>query len=50
MIINRRKFDVRQWVLVTDFNLLTIWQYDAPYIRFSGENYNLIIFQTYIVI
>jgi tubulin monoglycylase TTLL3/8 len=50
MIINRRKFDIRQWVLVTDFNPLTIWQYDAPYIRFSGENYNLIIFQTYIVI
>jgi tubulin monoglycylase TTLL3/8 len=40
MIVLKRKFDIRQWVLVTDFNPLTIWLYETPYIRFSAEAYN----------
>jgi tubulin monoglycylase TTLL3/8 len=35
-----RKFDIRQWVLVTDFNPLTVWLYDTPYLRFGAEDYD----------
>ena len=41
LVINGRKFDIRQWVLVTDLNPLTIWLFDTPYIRFGAENYNI---------
>ena len=41
LIILDRKFDIRQWVLVTDLNPLTIWMYETPYIRFGAEDYKL---------
>ena len=41
MVIHGRKFDIRQWVLVTDLNPLTIWLFDTPYVRFGAENYNI---------
>ena len=41
LVIKGRKFDIRQWVLVTGFNPLTIFLFDTPYIRFGAEEYHL---------
>ena len=41
LVINGRKFDIRQWVLVTDLNPLTVWLFETPYIRFGAENYHI---------
>ena len=41
LIISNRKFDIRQWVLVTNLNPLTIWVWDLPYFRFCAEDYSL---------
>jgi len=40
LIIESRKFDIRVWVMITDFNPLTIWIYDEVYLRFSAVDYN----------
>ena len=40
MIIQGRKFDIRQWVLVTSWNPLTIWFWNKPYIRFPAADYD----------
>ena len=39
MIIENRKFDIRQWKLVTSWNPLTIWNYAEPYIRFPASDF-----------
>ena len=39
LIISKRKFDIRQWVLVTSLNPLVIWMWKEPYLRFGAEDY-----------
>ena len=41
LIIQNRKFDIRQWVLVTSLNPLIIWMWKEPYIRFGAEDYKM---------
>lgn len=41
LIIKNRKFDLRVWVLVTDWNPLTIWFFNKPYVRFPAHDYNI---------
>ena len=40
LLVQRRKFDIRQWVLVTSFAPLTIWWFDECYVRFCAEDYD----------
>lgn len=39
-LIHGYKFDIRQWVLVTDWNPLTFYIWKQPYIRFAGQKYD----------
>lgn len=40
MIIKNRKFDLRVWVTVTDWNPLTIWYFKKPYVRLPAHDYD----------
>lgn len=41
LLVYERKFDIRQWVLVQDFNPPKVWFYDECYVRFCTESYSL---------
>lgn len=40
MTISKRKFDIRQWVIISDIQNLNIWFYEECYIRFCGVEYS----------
>lgn len=40
-ILEKRKFDIRQWVLVTSFNPLTIYMFNSCYLKLCGSEYRL---------
>ncbi len=40
MLIHNRKFDIRQWVLVTNWNPLAVWFWNEPYVRFPAAEYD----------
>ncbi len=33
--------DIRQWVLVSDINPMTMWMFDSAYVRWCGVDYSL---------
>ena len=41
LILNNRKFDIRQWVLVTNADPLTVYIYEDSYLRFSAEEWDI---------
>jgi len=40
LLLNGRKHDIRQWVLVTCWNPLTIWYFGECYVRLAATNYD----------
>ena len=40
LVVLNRKFDIRQYVLVTSWNPLTIWFYNTSYLRFCGVHFS----------
>jgi tubulin monoglycylase TTLL3/8 len=47
-LINGKKFDIRQWVVVTDWNPVTIYIYEECYFRLCMQDYNLDTFDPFV--
>lgn len=41
LCVLKKKFDIRQWVLVTCWNPLTVWFYERSYLRFGVEDFSI---------
>lgn len=41
LVIEGKKFDIRQWVLIQDYCPPKIWFYDDCYIRFCADDFSL---------
>lgn len=41
LVIEGKKFDIRQWVLIQDYNPPKIWFYNECYLRFCADDYSL---------
>lgn len=41
LLVSGRKFDLRLWVLVTDWNPLSVWVYDDCLVRFCAADFDL---------
>ena len=41
LLVRGKKFDIRQWVVVTSLKPLTVWFYHGSYIRFAGSDFSL---------
>ena len=41
MLISGKKFDIRCWVLVTDWSQLSVWFYDTCLVRFCSDKWDL---------
>ena len=39
LVVKNRKFDLRQWVVVSSWNPMKVWFYDKCYVRFAAEDY-----------
>lgn len=40
LLIHSKKFDIRQWVLISSFDPLTVWVYKKCYLRFTAEEFS----------
>lgn len=40
LLLKQRKFDIRQWILVTSISPLEIWKFEEFYLRFSAFDYS----------
>jgi hypothetical protein len=40
LLVHRRKFDIRQWVLVSSWSPVTAWFYEECYLRFAVGKYS----------
>lgn len=41
LLVRRKKFDLRQWILVTHTSPLTVWGFSQCYVRFAGSDWSL---------
>jgi tubulin monoglycylase TTLL3/8 len=41
MLLSAKKFDIRMWICVTDWNPLTLWAFDPCYLRICVQDHTL---------